>query len=82
VLHACNPSSWGGGGRRIESSRPAWAKGNVRLCLKNKIKEKQKGWGVALAQVLHTVLGSILRIIKIKKLKRIERGFRNRTGFP
>jgi hypothetical protein len=43
VIHACNPSYWGGGGRRIASSRPALARGAVRPCFRNKLKkEKQK----------------------------------------
>jgi hypothetical protein len=37
VVHACNPSSSGGRGRRISSLRPAQAK-SVRPYLKNKIK--------------------------------------------
>jgi hypothetical protein len=42
VADACNPSYLEGRGRRITSSRPAWAK-LARPYLKTKC--KQKGWG-------------------------------------
>jgi hypothetical protein len=67
VVHACNPSYIREGGKRIESSRPAWAK-SVRPYPK---KEKSQRTG-SMAQVVehllskHEALSSILGTTKIK----------------
>jgi hypothetical protein len=68
VTHACNPSYSRGGGRRITSLRPAWAK-LARPYLKNKVKAKRaegviqgmeglpgtfKGLGSALSKIKQT----------------------------
>jgi hypothetical protein len=50
VAHACDSSSWGGGVRRMEISRPTWAK-LAKPYLINKIQTQRAG-GVAQRRVL------------------------------
>jgi hypothetical protein len=61
VVDACDSSYLGGGGRRMESSRPAWIK-VVGPYLINKMQTKGKRAG-GMAQVVET-LGSIPSIAK------------------
>jgi hypothetical protein len=58
VVHTCNPSYSGGRGKRITSSRTAWAK-LVRPYLKKKKKERILGMAQPVEHLQHEALNSI-----------------------